>query len=162
MPGRDRERELQEAGWRFFQDWTSGRLPRVLIVMPQHANPYFDDSYAVNSENLGPYGDAIMHELLPMIEKKFHGLGQGWARTVFGGSTGGWETLGVQVFYPDEINGAWAGCPDPDRFPGIRAGEHLRRQKRIFPRRPFYEGAAAGEAQDQRDHRLHDGEGESL
>src|SRR5215472_484641 len=112
----ERERQLQETGWRFFQDWTSGRLPRVLIVMPQHANPYFDDSYAVNSENLGPYGDAIMHELLPMIEKKFHGLGQGWARSVFGGSTGGWETLGVQVFYPDEINGAWAGCPDPIDF----------------------------------------------
>jgi len=114
--GRDRERELQETGWRLFQDWTSGRLPRAIIVMPQHANPYFDDSYAVNSANLGPYGDAIMHELLPMIEKKFHGLGQGWARTTFGGSTGGWETLGVQVFYPDEINGAWAGCPDPIDF----------------------------------------------
>ncbi len=109
--GEERERHQQQSAWRFFQDWTSGRLPRVLIVMPQHANPYFDDSYAVNSENLGPYGDAIMHELLPMIEKKFHGLGQGWARTVYGGSTGGWETLAAQVFYPDEINGAWAGCP---------------------------------------------------
>ena len=107
---------MQQSAWRFFQDWTSGRLPRVLIVMPQHANPYFDDSYAVNSESLGPYGDAIMHELLPMIEKKFRGLGQGWARTVYGGSTGGWETLAAQVFYPDEINGAWAGCPDPIDF----------------------------------------------
>jgi hypothetical protein len=114
--GEARERQPQQTAWRFFQDWTSGRLPRVLIVMPQHANPYFDDSYAVNSENLGPYGDAIMHELLPMIEKKFHGLGQGWARTVYGGSTGGWETLAAQVFYPDEINGAWAGCPDPIDF----------------------------------------------
>jgi len=111
-----KEREMQELGWNFFQAWTSGRLPRVLIVMPQHPNPYFDDSYAVNSANLGPYGDAIMHELLPMIEKKFRGLGQGWARTVFGGSTGGWESLGAQVFYPDEINGAWAACPDPINF----------------------------------------------
>ena len=116
VPGQERERQMQESGWRFFQDWTSGRLPRVLIVMPQHANPYFDDSYAVNSENVGPYGDAIMHELLPMVEKKFRGLGQGWARTVYGGSTGGWETLAAQVFYPDEINGAWAGCPDPIDF----------------------------------------------
>lgn len=111
-----REAVFQQSAWRFFQDWTSGRLPRVIIVMPQHANPYFDDSYAVNSANLGPYGDAIMHELLPMIEKKFRGLGQGWARAAFGGSTGGWETLGQQVFYPDEINGAWVGCPDPIDF----------------------------------------------
>jgi len=110
------ERERQEFGWKLFQDWTSGRLPRVLIVMPQHANPYYDDSYAVNSANLGPYGDAIMHELLPMIEKQFRGIGQGWARTVFGGSTGGWEALGQQVFYPDDINGAWVGCPDPIDF----------------------------------------------
>jgi hypothetical protein len=111
-----REGAIQQSAWRFFQDWTSGRLPRVIIVMPQHANPYFDDSYAVNSANLGPYGDAIMHELLPLIEKKYRGLGQGWARAAFGGSTGGWETLGAQVFYPDEINGAWVGCPDPIDF----------------------------------------------
>lgn len=110
------ERELQAFGWKLFQDWTNGRMPRVLIVMPQHANPYFDDAYAVNSANVGPYGDAIMHELLPYIEKKFRGIGQGWARAVFGGSTGGWEALGQQVFYPDDINGAWVGCPDPIDF----------------------------------------------
>jgi hypothetical protein len=110
------EKRSQESGWKLFQDWTSGRLPRVLIVMPQHANPYFDDAYAVNSANLGPYGDAIMHELLPMIEARYRGLGQGWARTVFGGSTGGWEALATQVFYPDDINGAWVGCPDPIDF----------------------------------------------
>jgi hypothetical protein len=112
----DRESEQQEAGWKLYQDWTSGRLPRVLIVMPLHPNPYFDDSYAVNSANLGPYGDALMRELLPEIERRYRGIGQGWARAVFGGSTGGWEALGQQVFYPDEINGAWVGCPDPIDF----------------------------------------------
>ena len=114
--GPNKEKELQQSGWSLFQHWTNGRLPRVLIVMPQHANPYFDDSYAVNSANLGPYGDALMHELLPTIEKKFRGIGQGWARAVYGGSTGGWEALGQQVFYPDDINGAWIGCPDPIDF----------------------------------------------
>lgn len=113
---KDREKDLQEAGWKIFQDWTSGRVPKVIVVMPQHANPYFDDSYAVNSANLGPYGDAIMRELLPMIETRFRGIGQGWARAVYGGSTGGWEALAAQVFYPDEINGAWVGFPDPIDF----------------------------------------------
>jgi hypothetical protein len=134
---RDKEKELQEWGWNFFQAWTSGRLPRVLIVMPQHANPYFDDSYAVNSANLGPYGDAIMHELLPMVEKKFHGLGQGWARTVFGGSTGGWETLGTQVFYPDEINGAWAACPDPINFEAYGTVNIYEEKNAYFRQGPF-------------------------
>ena len=30
----------------------------------QHACPYFDDSYAVNSASMGPWGDAIMCERL--------------------------------------------------------------------------------------------------
>ena len=132
-----RELDLQQFGWRFFQDWTSGRLPRVLIVMPQHANPYFDDSYAVNSANLGPYGDAIMHELLPVIEKEFRGLGQGWARTAFGGSTGGWETLGQQVFYPDEINGAWVGCPDPIDFRAYGTVNIYEEKNAYFREGPF-------------------------
>lgn len=135
--GVNRERELQESGWRLFQDWTSGRLPRAIVIMPQHANPYFDDSYAVNSANLGPYGDALMHELLPMIEKQFHGIGQGWARAVFGGSTGGWESLGQQVFYPDDINGAWVGCPDPIDFRAYGTVNVYEDKNAFFREGPF-------------------------
>jgi hypothetical protein len=105
----------QEA-YDFYKKWTSKDFPRILIVEIQHANPYYDDSYAVNSENLGPYGDAIMYELLPEIEKRFRGIGQGWARFTYGGSTGGWEALAVQTFYPDEFNGCFAACPDPISF----------------------------------------------
>jgi len=105
----------QEA-YDFYRKWTSKDFPRMLIVEIQHANPYYDDSYAVNSENLGPYGDAIMYELLPEIERRFRGIGQGWARFTYGGSTGGWEALAAQVFYPDEFNGCFAACPDPITF----------------------------------------------
>ena len=66
----------------------------------QHANPFYDDSYAVNSANVGPYGDAIETELIPAIETQFRGIGQGWARFVYGGSTGGWESLAVQCSIP--------------------------------------------------------------
>jgi hypothetical protein len=99
-------------GYKLYQDWTTGRLPRVIVLSIQHATPYFDDSYAVNSENVGPYGDAITQELIPYVEKQFRGIGQGWARSVYGGSTGGWESLASQVFYPDFYNGAWVFCPD--------------------------------------------------
>jgi hypothetical protein len=101
---------------RFYQDWTSGRLPRMLLVSIQHANPYYDDSYAVNSANLGPYGDAITKELIPEVEKRFRGIGQPWARALEGASTGGWEALAQQVFYPDYFNGAYSFCPDPVDF----------------------------------------------
>jgi hypothetical protein len=106
----------QEYAYQLYRYWIAPDTPRFLIVEIQHANPYYDDSYAVNSANLGPYGDAITYELIPAIEKKFRGLGQGWARFLYGGSTGGWEALGVQVFYPDEYNGCWAACPDPIDF----------------------------------------------
>ncbi|MFH1966165.1 MAG: hypothetical protein ABIJ42_11610 [Acidobacteriota bacterium] len=106
----------QEEAYDFYKTWTSPDFPRMLIVKIQHANPFYDDSYAVNSANLGPYGDAITYELIPYIEKNFRGIGKGWARFLYGGSTGGWESLGVQVLYPDEYNGCWASCPDPIDF----------------------------------------------
>ena len=106
----------EQYAYRFYQDWTTGRLPRMLIVSIQHANPYFDDSYAVNSANVGPYGDAITEELIPEVEKRFRGIGQPWARALEGGSTGGWEALAEQVFYPDFFNGAFSFCPDPVDF----------------------------------------------
>lgn len=106
----------QEHAHKFYQEWTGPNFPRMIIIEIQHANPYYDDSYAVNSENLGPYGDAITYELIPFVEKQFRGIGKGWARFMYGGSTGGWEALAAQIFYPDEYNGAWGACPDPIDF----------------------------------------------
>lgn len=106
----------QEHSYQFFKDWTGPGFPRVLLVQIQHATPFYDDSYAVNSANNGPYGDAIQYELIPEIERRFRGLGAGWARFVYGGSTGGWEAMAVQMFYPEEYNGAWIACPDPIDF----------------------------------------------
>jgi hypothetical protein len=108
----------QQEAYKFYQQWISPKFPRVLIVKINHANPFYDDSYAVNSANVGPYGDAIETELIPAIEKQFRGIGKGWARFMYGGSTGGWEALAVQVFYPDHYNGTFAACPDPIDFRG--------------------------------------------
>jgi hypothetical protein len=103
----------QKEAYSFYKQWTGPDFPRVLAIEIQHANPYYDDSYAVNSANLGPYGDAITFELIPEIEKRFRGIGKGWARFMYGGSTGGWEVLAAQVFYPEEYNGCYSACPDP-------------------------------------------------
>jgi len=106
----------EEGQYQVYQDWISPGFPRHLVVEIQHPTPYYDDSYAVNSQNNGPYGDAIMRELIPEIERRFRGIGEGWARFTYGGSTGGWEAMAVQVFYPDDFNGAFAACPDPIDF----------------------------------------------
>jgi hypothetical protein len=106
----------QELAHQLYKDWTSPKFPRVIAIEIQHANPYYDDSYAVNSQNLGPYADAIQQELIPYLEKKYRAIGEGWSRFTYGGSTGGWEALAVQVKYPDFYNGAFAACPDPIDF----------------------------------------------
>jgi hypothetical protein len=106
----------QDEAYKFYHQWIAPQFPRFLVAQINHANPYYDDSYAVNSANLGPYGDAIETELIPAIERQFHGIGQGWARFVYGGSTGGWEAMAVQLFYPDHYNGAFIACPDPVDF----------------------------------------------
>ena len=106
----------QKEAWDFYQKWISDDFPRYVIIEIQHPNPYYDDSYAVNSANIGPYGDAIMKELIPEVEKLFNCVGEGWGRFTYGGSTGGWEALAVQVLYPDDFNGCFAACPDPIDF----------------------------------------------
>jgi hypothetical protein len=109
-------RIVEQEAYDLYKLWTGPDFPRVIAIEIQHANPYYDDSYAVNSANLGPYGDAITYELIPYIEREFRGIGEGWARFLYGGSTGGWEALAAQVFYPEEYNGCYAACPDPIDF----------------------------------------------
>jgi len=107
---------VEQEAYDFYKTWTGPDFPRVIAIKIQHPTPYYDDSYAVNSEAQGPYGDAITYELIPYIEEQFRGIGEGWSRFVYGGSTGGWESLAVQVKYPKEYGMCFAACPDPIDF----------------------------------------------
>ncbi len=135
----------QQRAHQFFEDWTDGRLPHVLLLYVQNANPYYDDSYVVDSANVGPYGAAINEELIPEIERRFRGIGQGWARATFGGSTGGWEALATQVFYPDLYNGTWAACPDPVDFHAYQNVDLYTDTNAFVRRGPFGEIPIAGD-----------------
>lgn len=136
-------RLAQEEAHRFARKWAGKGFPRVLLVELQHANPYYDDSYAVNSANLGPYGDAITREVIPYLEKEFRGLGP-WARGLYGGSTGGWEAMAAQVFYPDEYNGAIVACPDPLDFRAYTTFDIYADDNAYHVRGPFRTTPRAG------------------
>ena len=104
------------SGGAFDTFWMAADTPRIIFVTLQHPSPYYDDSYGVNSENNGPYGDAIMQELLPAVETQFRVIREPWARMLSGGSTGGWIAAAHQVFYPEFYGGAFASCPDAVDF----------------------------------------------
>ena len=127
--------EQQEA-YDLYRQWTSPGFPRYLVIEIQHPTPFYDDSYAVNSENNGPYGDALTYEVIPEIERRFRGLGA-WARFLYGGSTGGWEALAAQIFYPDEYNGAFGACPDPIDFRAYMQANLYQDANAYFQQGPF-------------------------
>jgi hypothetical protein len=109
-------RSAREPGYEFAQAWMSDDFPRMVAVTFQHPTPYYDDSYAVNSANNGPYGDALTQELIPYLEEKFRISAEPEARVLTGGSTGGWEALALQIFHPKFFNGTWVLYPDPVDF----------------------------------------------
>jgi S-formylglutathione hydrolase FrmB len=95
----------------FRRTWLANETPRMIILQLDGAGP-FGDPYQVNSANNGPYGDALTQELIPEVEKKYRAIGEPKARVVSGGSTGGWVSLALQIFYPDFFNGTWTSFPD--------------------------------------------------
>jgi hypothetical protein len=108
-------RRRMAEGSSFRRMWTADDTPRFLMLFLDGAGP-LGDPYQVNSANHGPYGDAITQELIPYIEQTYRGIGEGYARVLDGGSTGGWVSLALQVFYPDFFNGCWSSCPDSVDF----------------------------------------------
>jgi hypothetical protein len=108
--------ENRGTGFEFARAWLSDKFPRMVAIRILHPSPYYDDSYAVNSANNGPYGDAIMTELIPYLESHFRVIAKPYARVLTGGSTGGWESLALQVYHPDFFGGTWTFYPDPVDF----------------------------------------------
>jgi S-formylglutathione hydrolase FrmB len=108
------QRQMRE-GSNFQKMWMSDEVPQMIELFVDGDGP-FGDSYQVNSANSGPYGDSLTQELIPMVEKQFRLIGKPESRFLTGGSTGGWVSLALQIFYPDYFNGTWTGFPDPLDF----------------------------------------------
>jgi hypothetical protein len=116
-------RTERESSYEFTQAWMHGDVPPLVAVTFQHATPYYDDSYAVDSANSGPYGTALTTELIPYLEAHFRLIPDGRHRFLIGGSTGGWEALALQIYHPALFNGAWGLYPDPVDFHRFQIGD---------------------------------------
>ncbi|KAK5168599.1 uncharacterized protein LTR77_005908 [Saxophila tyrrhenica] len=106
---------------------SSGRpTPKFIIVQFRHEAPFYDDSYAVNNANLGPYGDAINEELIPYIDQTFRTIRQPYARVQDGGSTGGWVSAASLIFRPDLMGVCFSSYPDSLDFNSSLPGTALK------------------------------------
>lgn len=99
-----------------YKFWTSPDTSKMVVVYFQDANPYYDTSYSVNTANIGPYGDAIMDELIPYLEDNFNIVKESWGKILAGGSTGGWEAFAMKVWYPDDFGMTYVWYPDSVDF----------------------------------------------
>ena len=99
----------------FLDWWTSDEAPPIINVFLDGEGP-FGDSYQMDSENSGPYGEALINELIPHIENLYRGTSDSQTRFVDGCSTGGWVSLGLQLYYPDVFNGVFSYSPDAIDF----------------------------------------------
>jgi hypothetical protein len=105
-----------ESGYDFYRQWITDDFPRVIAITLEQSTPYFPDSYSVNSANNGPYGDAIIEEVIPYIDDVFRTIGKPYARILEGASTSGWQSLALILRNPDFFGGAWILQPDPIDF----------------------------------------------
>lgn len=105
-----------ESGYATYQAWSSDNYPRVIAITLEQQTPYFPDGYSVNSANNGPYGDAVVQEIMPELERRFRIIPKPYARQLEGASTSGWQSLAMQLQHPDFFGGAWIFQPDPIDF----------------------------------------------
>jgi hypothetical protein len=87
----------------------------MLYVMLDPSCPLGHHVFA-DSPNNGPWGQALVEELIPYLEKRFRALGTPGARFVTGHSSGGWSSLWLQITYPEVFGGVWSTAPDPVDF----------------------------------------------
>lgn len=69
-----------------------------------------------NSANNGPWGDALINELIPEIDRQFRTDAREYGRFLTGHSSGGWSSFWLQLQYPNSFGGTWSTSPDPLDF----------------------------------------------
>lgn len=92
-----------------------GDAPPLLRVFLDANHPMGHHVFA-DSANTGPWGSALVEELIPAIEARYGAIPEARARFVSGHSSGGWSSLWLQVAYPESFGGVWSSAPDPVDF----------------------------------------------
>ena len=70
----------------------------------------------VDSVNNGPYGTALVTELMVALQSTYPLLAMPGARVLRGHSSGGWSTIWLALEHPATFGAAWSTAPDPVDF----------------------------------------------
>jgi S-formylglutathione hydrolase FrmB len=96
----------------------SGEAPPMIWVYLDQSSPTGTHEFA-DSVNNGPWGQALIAELIPWVDRNYATDGVPSSRFLTGHSSGGWASLWLQVRYPKMFGGSWPTSPDPSDFHGF-------------------------------------------
>ena len=97
------------------KDMETKQTPEMIWVLLEQASPTGTHEFA-DSVNNGPWGKALVSELIPYLEKKYRMDARPRGRLLTGHSSGGWASLWIQVSHPKFFGGTWPTAPDPSDF----------------------------------------------
>jgi enterochelin esterase-like enzyme len=102
-------------GEELLNEMSDRRSPEMIYVLLDESLPTGTHEFA-DSVNNGPWGTALVNELIPYLEAKYRMQAEPGGRFLTGHSSGGWATLWLQVTHPDFFGGTWSTSPDPVDF----------------------------------------------
>lgn len=93
----------------------TGAMPPMIWVALDHSSSTGTTEFA-DSVNNGPWGEALVEEVIPALEAKYRMDAKPSGRFLTGHSSGGWFALWAIVRHPQLFGGSWATAPDPVDF----------------------------------------------
>jgi enterochelin esterase-like enzyme len=98
--------------WHLMQ---TGALPPMIWVALDFSSPTGTSEFADSASN-GPWGEALVSELIPTLEARYRMDAKASGRFLTGHSSGGWFALWTIVRHPELFGASWATSPDPVDF----------------------------------------------
>lgn len=86
-----------------------------VFLNPEVQSPYGLHGY-VDSKVNGPWGQALIQELMPFMQRTYRASADPKLNFLMGQSTGGYAAVWLALHYPASFGGTWATAPDPLDF----------------------------------------------
>lgn len=119
-----------------------GKEKIYVYLNPENQSPFGLHAF-VDSRVNGPWGKALVEELIPYLQQHYRINPDPSQHFVMGQSSGGYGSLWLQAHYPDAFGGCWSVSPDPVDFSAFTGVNLYEKGANLFTDktgalRPFY------------------------